>query len=118
MSFKRRVGFRIKLVRRRRNLSQEELAERIDRTPEAVSSIERGRTLPNFVTLERLGRALDVPVHEFFDIGPQTDENPRRNRLIAELVEVVRSLSDADLEVALEQARVLSRGRPRDRKRR
>jgi transcriptional regulator with XRE-family HTH domain len=112
MSIKRRVGHRIKLARRRRGLSQEDLAERVDRSTEAISSIERGRTLPNFVTLERLARALDVPVREFFDIGPESArDNPRRSRIIVELVDAASSLNDADLELALEQVEALARKR-------
>ena len=111
MSFKRRVGLRIKLARRRRGLSQEELAERIDRSTEAISSIERGRTLPNFVTLERLAKALGTPVRDFFDIGPEVGDNPKRSRLLVELVETARSLNDGDLELALEQMQALARKR-------
>ena len=112
MSIKRRVGHRIKLARRRRGLSQEDLAERVDRSTEAISSIERGRTLPNFVTLERLARALDVPVREFFDIGPESArDNPRRSRIIVELVDAASGLNDADLELALEQVQALARKR-------
>lgn len=114
MSIKRRVGHRIKLARRRRGLSQEELADRVDRSTEAISSIERGRTLPNFVTLERLARALDVPVRDFFDIGPESGrDNPKRSRLIVELVDAGSSLTDADLELALEQVQALAKRRHR-----
>ena|SRR5512134_1382979 len=112
MSIKRRVGLRIKLARRRRGLSQEELAERVDRSTEAISSIERGRTLPNFVTLERLARALGVSVREFFDIGPESArDNPWRSRMIVDLVDAANSLNDGDLELALEQVQALARKR-------
>ena len=112
MTLKRRVGHRIKLARKRRGLSQEELAERVDRSTEAISGIERGRSLPNFLTLERLARALDVSVREFFDIGPESArDNPRRSRIIVELVDVASSLNDADLELALEQVQALARKR-------
>ncbi len=111
MSLKRRVGHRIKLARRRRGLSQEKLAEQIDRSTEAISSIERGRTLPNFVTLERLAKVLGTPVRDFFDIGPESGENLKRSRLLVELIETARSLSDGDLELALEQVQALARKR-------
>jgi transcriptional regulator with XRE-family HTH domain len=112
MTLKRRVGHRIRLARKRRGLSQEELAERVERSTEAISSIERGIALPNFLTLERLARALDVPVREFFDIGPESArDNPRRSRIVVELVEAASSLNDADLELALEQVQALARKR-------
>ena len=93
-------------------MSQEELAERVDRSVEAISGIERGRSLPNFLTLERLARALDVSVREFFDIGPESArDNPRRSRIIVELVDAASGLNDADLELALEQVQALARKR-------
>jgi len=117
MSLKRRVGHRIKLARQRRGLSQEDLAERIDRSVAAVSNMERGRTLPSFMTLERLARAFDMPVREFFDFGPEADDNPKRSRLVTELVEATRLLSDTDLELALDQMQAIARSRHRGRRR-
>lgn len=111
MTLKRRVGHRIKLARHRRGLSQEELAERVDRSVDAISSIERGRALPNFITLERLARVLGTPVRDFFDIGPETGEDLKRSRLLVELLEAGRSLGDSDLELALEQVQALARKR-------
>jgi transcriptional regulator with XRE-family HTH domain len=112
------VGLRVKALRQRRGLSQEELAERIDRSLHAISNIERGRTFPNFTTLERLSRVLEVPVRDFFDHQPDPDDNPRRARLLAELFTAVRELSDSDLELAVEQVKVLDRARPRSKRKR
>ena len=111
MTLKRRVGHRIKLARRRRGLSQEELAERVERSVDAISSIERGRSLPNFITLERLAKALGTPVRDFFDIGPEVGDNLKRSRLLVELIETARSLNDGDLELALEQVQALAKKR-------
>jgi transcriptional regulator with XRE-family HTH domain len=118
MALGRAVGLRVKALRQRRGLSQEELAERIDRSLNAISSIERGRTLPNFTTLERLSEVLGVPVREFFDHQPDASDNPRRARLMSELFSSARELTDADLELALEQVKVLSRARPKGKRKR
>jgi transcriptional regulator with XRE-family HTH domain len=118
MALGRAVGLRVKALRHRRGLSQEELAERIDRSLNAVSSIERGRTLPNFTTLERLSEVLGVPVRDFFDHQPDASDNARRARLMSELFNTARELADADLELALEQVKVLSRARPKVKRKR
>jgi transcriptional regulator with XRE-family HTH domain len=117
MTLKRRVGHRIKLARQWRGLSQEELAERVERSVDAISSIERGRSLPNFITLERLAKALGTPVRDFFDIGPESGENLKRSRLIVELVDAGSSLTDVDLELALEQVQALAKTRGATRRR-
>lgn len=58
------------VVRQRRDalgLSQEELAERIGVTQEAISRIERGATsTPRRDTLERLARGLGVPLADLY----------------------------------------------------
>ena len=59
-----------------------------------------------------LARALEVSVREFFDIGPESArDNPRRSRIIVELVDAASSLNDADPELALDQMQALARKR-------
>ena len=118
MALGKAVGLRVRALRQKRGLSQEELAERINRSLHAVSSIERGRTLPNFTTLERLSQVLEVPVRQYFDHQPDASDNPRRARLMSELFNAARELTDADLELALEQVKVLSRARPKGKRKR
>ena len=89
MDTKTRFGLRLKAIRREKKLTQEELATRIGRSVDALSNIERGKSLPNFVTVEQLSQALSVPLKTLFDF----DEAPisrRRAQLIEELQSVIR----------------------------
>lgn len=96
---KRSLGRRVQVARADAKLTQEQLAERIDRSPEAVSNIERGVSLPTIDTLERIARALAVNLAFFFDhpgtISAQREEVEAKARL------VIRSLSDRDASMAL-----------------
>jgi transcriptional regulator with XRE-family HTH domain len=76
MDAKHRVGLRIRVIRKRRNLSQEALAELIDRSSEAVSNLERGLSTPSFDTLEALSVALGVPISEL--VAETESENKAR----------------------------------------
>ena len=53
----------IAALRTRRGLSQEQLAERLYATRQAVSRWENGETVPNTETLKRLSAVLDVSIN-------------------------------------------------------
>ena len=61
------IGARVRTLRKRRGLTQEELAGRIGRSVETLSVLERGRATPTLPVLGRLSEALDVPLRDFFD---------------------------------------------------
>ncbi|WP_051332636.1 helix-turn-helix domain-containing protein [Cucumibacter marinus] len=107
MDLRKQVGIRLKAIRQDKQLSQAELAERIDRTVDAVSAIERGKSLPGYETLERMATALGVPVTEFFSFQ-QTATSPRRARLIAEIHLALGKLSDKDLARATDIIKTLA----------
>lgn len=113
MKLQDRVALRIRTIRKRRGITQEELAERIDRTADAVSQLERGVSLPSFATLERLAGALEVPVRDFFDTQEDDGTTPRRNAQITALLDVAHGLSDRELDTAVEVLEAIARKRRR-----
>jgi transcriptional regulator with XRE-family HTH domain len=73
------------------------LAEKVERTVDAISPLERGRSLPSFETLERLALALDVPIRDFFVVDKGDERGIQRTRLIAVILDIARGLPDKDL---------------------
>ena len=61
------IGARVRTLRKRRGLTQEELAGRIGRSVETLSVLERGRATPTLPVLGRLSEALAVPLRDFFE---------------------------------------------------
>lgn len=63
------VGNRIKEVREKRNLTQEELADKVDLSPTHISVIERGLKVPKLDNFVAIANALDVSADELlFDV--------------------------------------------------
>lgn len=55
-----RIGKKLREVRVRRLLTQEELAEKAGLSPSTVVNIERDQAAPRFRTIRKLAGALDV----------------------------------------------------------
>jgi transcriptional regulator with XRE-family HTH domain len=66
------LGARIANLRRSRGLTQEQLAEAVDRSVEFISLVERGINAPSVSGLERFAKALKVEVRDLFDFARRT----------------------------------------------
>jgi XRE family transcriptional regulator, regulator of sulfur utilization len=64
--FLRDFGRRLADLRRKKNLSQEELASRSGLHAVAITYIETGRRLPKLDTVYKLARGLGIKVEELF----------------------------------------------------
>ncbi|MHB8881815.1 MAG: helix-turn-helix domain-containing protein [Thermodesulfovibrionales bacterium] len=71
MDTKKLIGLRIKELRKRRGLSQEQAAGEAGITTNHLSSIERGMENPTLDTFVRLATMFDVNLKELFDFGHQ-----------------------------------------------
>lgn len=65
-TLKKLFGERLRLLRIQQQLTQEQLAEYAKLSVDFVSLIERGRSSPSFDSIEKLARALDVPIQDLF----------------------------------------------------
>src|ERR1700712_3798352 len=83
------VGLRVKRAREAANLTQSQLAERIDRTKEAVSNIERGVSLPGLDTLQAICDVTGIPltavVEAIGDDGATLEQRAQLNALFGRL---------------------------------
>lgn len=60
------VGHRIRFIRKERDLSLQELAERLDMSYQQVQKYETGANRVSAGTLFRIAATFDVPVGDFF----------------------------------------------------
>lgn len=64
------IGERLKEIRKLKNLTQDELAKRLDVSPQDISAIERGQYALSAEKLQRLAKALGVTVGEIMNQKP------------------------------------------------
>lgn len=112
MNLRQAVGVCIGALRRRRGLTQEELAVEIDRTAAQISLVERGRVAPSIDTLERISRTLGVPPGRLF---PQEDGGTKeRLRDLTLIQDAAESLDERDLSIAAQIMTTIATDRPSD----
>lgn len=107
LSLKESIGIRVKAARLFCQLTQVQLAEKIGRTEETVSNIERAVTAPKIETLERLSHVLCVPMCEFFEAYDDKHSSKKRLALELDIRESLRTLSIHELSIAKKQIRAL-----------
>ena len=96
--FQSSVGFRIREERKKKNMTQERLAEILDVSVITISRIENGSSPLHFEDAVGIANALDIPLD---DLIPDDDEYASRRRIAKEFVWTLFSLRKDFLELFL-----------------
>ena len=70
------IGERIRLLRETKKLSQGDIEKRTGLLRCYISRVENGHTVPAIETLEKLARAMEVPLYQLFYDGEEPPELP------------------------------------------
>ena len=81
------ISDRLRALREEKNLSQGDIENRTGLLRCYLSRVENGHTVPSVATLEKIARALDVPLYKLFYDG----DEPRK------MEDVPKRISTADL---------------------
>jgi transcriptional regulator with XRE-family HTH domain len=73
------IGDRLRELREAKKLSQGDVEKRTGLLRCYISRVENGHTVPAIETLEKLARALEIPLYQLFDDG---DEPPKLPNLL------------------------------------
>ncbi|HXW62145.1 MAG TPA: helix-turn-helix transcriptional regulator [Candidatus Acidoferrum sp.] len=65
------IGERIRLLREQKKLSQGDIEKRTGLLRCYISRVENGHTVPAIETLEKLARAMEVPLYQLFYDGEE-----------------------------------------------
>lgn len=105
MDEKKLIGRRIKELRKSKGLSQEQLAEKAETSPNYLSRMERGTGNPTLDMLIKLSNALEVEMWEIFDFG-----HVASHKELKESIQKFSKTSDeSTLRLALKIIRAASR---------
>src|SRR5271156_1302953 len=104
------IGEKLKTLRAKKNMSQGDVEKRTGLLRCYLSRIENGHTIPSVDTLEKMARALEIPMYRFFT----DEEHVKKPNIPAEFVpsRAVRSKQDQELRAL---AKLLSRMNDKDR---
>ena len=126
------IGDRLREMREEKKLSQGDIEKRTGLLRCYISRVENGHTVPAIETLEKLARALEVPLYELFYDGeepPKLPNLPRRKssediawgssgkdgRFLNKLRRLLAKTEEADRKLLLHMAQKMARpkaGRP------
>jgi transcriptional regulator with XRE-family HTH domain len=109
-------------LRETKHLSQGDIEKRTGLLRCYISRVENGHTVPAIETLEKICRALEVPLYQLFYDGQELREQPifsgngkedwashgRGHRLFMKLQLALSRTSEADRDLLLNMARTLS----------
>ncbi len=79
MQHSKSIGNKIATLRKQNNLSQAELGKKVSISPQAVGKWERGESLPDITTIQRLAEIFGVDLNHFstsFGISEKTKNQP------------------------------------------
>lgn len=97
-NMKQRIGYKIRIVRRDRRLTQAQLAEACSLSVESISNIERGIHYPSFENLTLICHHLKCPISDILDYSENITSNPRF-QTETKIVTILQTLSDPELEM-------------------
>lgn len=92
--FYKEIGRKIKELRKKKKITQEELAFKIGKSPNFIGLIERGKKRPSIETLRKIAEVLDVPIKSFFE---SFNYSPPQEDILTEKIKMLlRDTSDKD----------------------
>lgn len=99
--YRRRLGQRIKALRKKQQLTQKELAQKLNITFGQLNKYESGLNSPSPELLVRIADRLKVRL-DYLMTGHQLDDMPLKNMRLIERLKVLESLSQKDQEMVID----------------
>ncbi|HWZ24022.1 MAG TPA: helix-turn-helix transcriptional regulator [Verrucomicrobiae bacterium] len=119
------IGERLREIREEKKLSQGDIEKRTGLLRCYVSRVENGHTVPAIETLEKLARALEIPLYQLFYDGEEPPKLPnllkrkssddttwgstgKEARYLSKLRQLLAKTEDGDRKLLLHMAQKMS----------
>jgi len=116
------IGDRLRTLREQKNLSQGDIEKRTGLLRCYVSRVENGHTVPSIETLEKMSRALELPLYQLFYDGENPPALPKYKsvktrswgssgkeaRLMAKFYQLLSRTDESDRRLLLHMARKMA----------
>lgn len=109
------IADKLRSLREAKNFSQGEIEKRTGLLRCYISRVENGHTVPSIDTLEKMARALEVPMYQLFYDGSKPAKPPSLPKRTAD-DDAAWGNSGKDERLFRQFRRLLSRTKERDRK--
>jgi transcriptional regulator with XRE-family HTH domain len=115
------IGERLRSLREEKHLSQGQIEKRSGLLRCYISRVEHGYTVPSIETLEKMSRALEVPLYQLFYEGDGLPKLPKpireqsrgksvkEGRLMAKFHRLLSHTDESDRQLLLHMARKMAR---------
>ena len=120
------VGDRLRTLREQKNLSQGDIEKRTGLLRCYISRVENGHTVPSIETLEKMTRALEIPLYQLFYEGenppallkvksrkaPSWGSSGKEARLMVKFYRLLSRTGESDRQLLLHMARKMADHEP------
>jgi transcriptional regulator with XRE-family HTH domain len=116
------IGDKVRMLREQKNLSQGDIEKRTGLLRCYLSRVENGHTVPSVDTLEKLARALEVPMYRLFteeehvkkpnipaEVISRRAGNPKNERVFRAFAKLFARVNDKDRRLLYHMASKLAK---------
>lgn len=99
---KKHMGLKVKIMRERAKLTQEQLAEECGVSWRTISNLERGLVVPDLTMLRSIAQKFNASVDDMLELKSISNKSPARIAKELKLYEEIKALNGKTLDFLLD----------------
>ena len=99
---KKHLGLKVKIMRERAKLTQEQLAEECGVSWRTISNLERGLVVPDLTMLRSIAQKFNASVDDMLELKSISNKSPARVAKELKLYEEIKALNSKTLDFLLD----------------